>query len=61
MKIVQILIKKKVPSVNSEVLIHLKNIENPDAVKSCSAILLLKTEILIPNIIYMSSFSSYFL
>jgi hypothetical protein len=30
MKIVQILIKKKVPPVTSEVLVHMKNIESPD-------------------------------
>ena len=30
MKIVQILIKKKVPPVNSEVLVDLRNIENTD-------------------------------
>ena len=29
MKIVQVLIKKKVPIVNSEVLLNLKNIESP--------------------------------
>jgi hypothetical protein len=34
MKIVQILIKKKGTSVNSEVLVDLKNIESPAYLKS---------------------------
>jgi hypothetical protein len=46
MKIVPILIKKKkVPPVNSEVLVHLKNIESPVCITYISLMLIFLTYI----------------